>query len=147
MSQDQPNNSRRESRPWTVWLALAAAAAIFVLSASVIYYRFMTTPETDCSVIVSGNPSLDGYSVTVERITSDLTKKRNLSDTLNKTNLYNARFFIPSGTYRVEVWDTQSSRIEAQSDFIPPRSRFMLDLNRKYPMPTDKPNAPTSSPR
>ena len=147
MSQHQPNNSRRERIPWTVWLALAASTVIFVLATSVIYYRFMTTPATDCNVLVSGNLSLDGYRVTVERITSDPTKKRTLSDTLNKTNLYNARFFLPSGTYRVEVWDNQPSRIEAEADFIPPGSRLFLDLNRKYPMPADKPDGPTSSPR
>ena len=147
MSQDQTKSTPPDKKPWMVWLALLAATVIFLLAASVIYYRFMTTPETDCNIFVSGNPSLEGYLVTVQRVSADPNNKRSLSDTLNKSNQYNARFFLPSGTYRVEVWDRQPLRLESESEFIPPGSRLLLDLNRKYPVPADKPGTAPYSPR
>lgn len=147
MSQNKTSNTVPEKTPWKIWLALIAAACIFILATSVIYYRFITTPPTDCNIFVTGNHSLDGYNVIVERVTGDETKKRTLQDTLNKGNQYQARFFLPSGTYRVEVWDKQPSRIASESEFVPPNSRLVLDLNRKFPAPTESSPAPATSPR
>ena len=112
---------------------MAAAFVIFGMSGWVIYYRFMTTPETNCAVVVAGNPSLEGFSVTVERLTQDPAMKRSYSDTLNPGNQFYARFFLSSGTYHVEVRDAKQERVLSESEFIPPGTRLSLDLNRKYP--------------
>jgi hypothetical protein len=130
----QKDDKIAEGKPWGIWLALVATFALFIMTTGVIYIRFVTTPVTDCGVVVAGNKSLDGYSVVVSRIARGNEITSTLKDSLKAENQYQARFFLSSGTYRVEVWSTEQRQLVAESDFIPPGTRLTLDLNRRFPM-------------
>ncbi len=133
MSHQKDESSARRPLPVKVWAALVGAFLIFLLTTGVIYYRYMTTPETNCTLVVAGNYTLDGYSVVVERMSRDGLKTKSWRDALDKENQYSARFFLHSGTYKVELWNTAEQCLLSQSEFIPPGTRLTIDLNRLYP--------------
>lgn len=128
-----PSTGESESTrtPWYIWFWLTCALAIFALAAFVIYYRFMTTPETNCSIVVQGNKDLEGCTITVERVTLTDGELQRLTDTFNQGNGNATRFFLPSATYRVQLWSKEQALLQTYpNEFIPPGSRLTLDLSR-----------------
>ncbi len=131
MGFDDENVPRRSS--WLIHFFLFAAMAIFLLAASIIYYRFWMTPETNCSLVVKGTPALVNCKAVVDRVTSQPDMAIRLQDSFKPINQFEARFFLPSGTYKVTVVDGDGRQLHTEpGEFIPPGRRLTLDLRRKF---------------
>jgi hypothetical protein len=143
MSESDDIVDTRRTR-WMVRLSLLAALGIFLVALLIIYLSYITVPETNCSVYVHGRPDLDGYNVRVERLGSAAASgaPKLLTDTINERNGYTARFFLPSGTYRIEVWDEDLQLLFSQTHFLAPGLRLSMDLNKLFPEPAKNANAP-----
>ena len=118
-------------KPWTAWLTVAATIAIFVLCATLIWYRFETTPETNCVIIIDGDKSLDGSIVEVTPKVAPDPSRSLLKETLQEKNQYSTRFFLNSGTYQVNIQRPDGSTLLDVTDFIPPGKKWTYDVARQ----------------
>lgn len=132
----EDNETVRRRTPWFIRIALIASVLIFTGSLALIYHRYVTTPATDCSVFVLGGKHLDGWKVRVQRVAGDgPTNSAVLTDLLSEKNGYAARFFLPSGSYRIEVWTPGLMYKGGDTAFIESGTRLSLDLNKRFPAP------------
>jgi hypothetical protein len=119
--------------PWIVLFAMFAAFAIFFVSTAAIYYRFITTPETDCSVYIAGTKDMDQAVASVDSVRPVRGGARSLQVTLDQASGYSARFFLSAGTYRVHVVDARGAAMIDETVFIPPGVRREYDTSKASP--------------
>lgn len=101
---------------------------ITAICATIVWYGFVVTPETNCIIAVVGSRDLDGSQVEVlPKVAADPDRAR-LSVTLNEANQYSARFFLSSGTYQVRVLKPDGSMVSEATEFVPPGRRWTYDL-------------------
>lgn len=123
-----------EKMSWWVRLALLGGALLFALSVFVLYYQFWMTPETNCGIVVLGTNALSDAKVVVERVTADPSDELRLSALIERDNAYEARFFLPSGTYKMSVVNAHGQIIlNEPAEFVPPDRRLILDLRQRFP--------------
>src|SRR5690242_3339020 len=82
-----------------VGCAIVAAFLLFVLSVSLLFYRYVTVHEPDTGIYFTGNSALAGATITVRSKHAN----RPYETQLNPHNRYHARFYLGAGTYEVEV--------------------------------------------
>jgi hypothetical protein len=141
-SSDSNGNSDRTSpatRSWTVWLILAATMTIVVLCAAIIWYRFLITPETNCTIVVAGDKLLDGDIVEVTPTVAAEPALSHLTVTLEEQNQYSARFFLSSGTYQVKILRPDGSTVADLTDFVPPGRTWRYDAAQAQHPSTTQP--------
>lgn len=131
----EDNETGRRRTPWFIRIALVVSVLIFVGSLALIYHRYITTPATDCSLFVIGRKHLDGYKIRVQRVAGSGPTPTVLTDPLSEKNGYAARFFLPSGSYRVEVWTPELMLAWSDTAFIQSGTRLSLDLTKRFPAP------------
>ena len=119
----------RTRKPWLAWLTVAATIAITAISAAVVAYRYLITPETNCMISVVGDESMDGNTIEViPRVAADPDRAA-LRETLREKNQYSARFFLSSGTFQVIMRRPDGSRVVDITDFIPPGRHWKFDAS------------------
>lgn len=123
-SSDRPASA---TRPWTVWLTLAASITIVVLCAAIIWYRFLITPETNCMIIVAGDKLWDGNTVEVMPTVAADPAQSHMRVKLDGSNQYSARFYLFSGTYQVTIVRPDGSTVSDLTDFVPPGRTWRYD--------------------
>lgn len=133
-SQSPPIASRRSA--FGIHLAIFASFALFAVTMAIIYYFFITTPETDCSLYVYGNEAMDQAVATLEGPPNSAQQdKQSYTVKLERANDYSARFFLPSGTYHLKVVGADGRVLVDNAPFIPPGFRQQFDLSRLMPPP------------
>ncbi len=100
---------------------------IVVLCAAIIWYRFLITPETNCTIVVAGDKLLDGDTVEVIPTVAADPALSHLSMKLDEQNQYSARFFLSSGTYQVMILRPDGSTVVDLTDFVPPGHTWRYD--------------------
>ncbi len=123
----------RAGRHWGAWLIVAATIIICAACAILIWYRFTITPETNCTIVVNGDKTMDGNVVEVMPRVAPDPSRSHLKVTLQEKNQYSARFFLTSGTYQVTIHRPDGSTVIDVTDFIPPGRRWTYDVVRQRP--------------
>ena len=130
-SSDDNDKSMPAIKPWVPWLTITATIAIVALCAAIIWYRYLITPATDCTISVAGDKTLDGSTVKViPKVAADPDRSR-LTMKLDEQNQYSARFFVSSGTYQVLVVRPDGLRVVDITEFVPPDRQWSYDIGRQ----------------
>lgn len=116
---------------WKIRLAIWAAFAIGVGSATILYYKYLVSHQPNCVLVIHGNRNLDQNVVTVE----GAFLLEPIKVTLNADNHYSTRIFLDSAAYHVTVINPEKPEKPLLNDhtFIAPGFRQDFDLNRLYP--------------
>src|ERR1051326_1610030 len=78
---------------------IVLAIAVFVISVSLLAYRWLVTTEPSCLLIVEGDASLTGAQVSVESL--DLLQ--NQKGMIGEGDRFNHSFYLDPGSYTVHV--------------------------------------------
>jgi hypothetical protein len=111
-----------------VFIGVAAAFTVFGLTAGLLYYRFLTIVQPDCSLVVTADSS---YAGDVVIVSSPVMEP--LQGTLSAADRFSIHFFLNAGAYDVQVVDKDGVTIyEAHPDLYPSFPRA-IDLTRLKP--------------
>lgn len=123
--------SPKATAPWQIRLAIWAAFLIAAGSASLLYYRYLYTPQPNCILVIFGNRTMDQNVVTVE----GAILPEPIKVILCPGNSYSARVFLDSAAYHVKVFnpDKPDKPLLDDHTFIAPGFRQEYNLNRLYP--------------
>lgn len=125
------NDKSTPAKPWMAWLSIAATLFIVALCTAIIWYRYLITPVTDCTIVVAGDKTLDGSTVVViPKVAAD-PDRSHLKMKLDEQHQYSARFFVSSGTYQVLILRPDGSKVADTTDFVPPGDRWSYDVGRQ----------------
>lgn len=109
--------------------AIAAATVLFVLCASLLFYRYLTVHEPQSGIRVQGNSSLDEAIVTVQ-----LKRGTRAWETrLQHSARYAARFFLDPGSYDVLVTTAEGDVIYHDEVELYAGEPEVIDLARLRP--------------
>lgn len=119
--------SKRE-RFW-VGFSIAAAALLFLLSASLLFYRYTTVHEPTSGIHVLGNAALDGAIVSVQARSTPSPLEARLTRRWN----YALRFVLDPGTYELSVTTPDGEVVHSEELELYSGRAETIDLSKLKP--------------
>lgn len=135
-----------ERTPWLIRLALAGALLVFFVAIAVIYQRYLSTPPTDCNIVIIGNRNLQDAVVTVDDVETSSGRDVSLKVILQEENAYLARFFLPSGTYHVRMVLADGKVLIEDEPYVPPGRSCIYNAAARFPLTPNHSTMPATAP-
>jgi len=125
LTSNQPTSTR--SKAFVISM-IALAALLFLSTATLLYYRWVTMREPSCELTIDATPALRGAVIKVD---GPMLPKA-LESTVGEYEKYTHAFFLDPGDYEVTV--TLSGQKQYHTQFTLPKfTKSMIDLKRLKP--------------
>ena len=108
---------------------IALSTVLFLLTAAVLYYKWATTNEPNCVIVISAAPSLEGAIISVDNIMFTQPLKM----TIGAYGRYAIPFYVDPGDYDVTVTLGGELQHQARVTVNNVARGQMLDLTKLRP--------------
>jgi hypothetical protein len=137
MSQPAPSPTSSSSLPppqagaarhLRVFIFIAAAAILFLITEALLYYRWSTTAEPSCVLVIDASPALKDVEITVS---GALTPP--LKATIGQSDRYAIPFYVEPGTYEVKLTLQDATFLDTHVSLSRQEPGRRLDFREVHP--------------